>query len=193
MSGNDLFADERIQFFLQNREDIKTWAAIEADVTAATRELLARSQPAIEERLIEGDARVVVGRHDSGQWERIIARHEHWPAAVGLTLEWHRNVDPTGTNTAKLGVFWWADPAWLEEPRKKLIEMVDRQALQGLGYKVPLEGVWPVGGRAPASEGWWHDPDAWVATIVDRLDATWPLVAHAIDALLPDEPQVIRG
>ena len=25
----DLFADERLQFFLRNREDIKTWAAIE--------------------------------------------------------------------------------------------------------------------------------------------------------------------
>lgn len=190
MSGGDLFADERIQFYLQNRDDIRTWAAIESDVAAATRELLARSQPAIEERLIESDPGVIVGRHDSGQWERIVARHDHWPATIGLTLEWHRNVDPTGTNTAKLGVFWWADPPQLLEPRKNLVELVDRSALQVLGFKVPLEGVWPVGGRVPAQEGWWRDPDAWIGTIVDRLGATWPLVAPVIDGLLPDDRQV---
>ncbi len=46
---DDLFGSERIQFFLRNRSDIKAWAAIEPDVIAATSELLARSQPLIEE------------------------------------------------------------------------------------------------------------------------------------------------
>lgn len=41
---SSLVDDERLQFFFRNREDIKAWAAIESDVMAATRELLARSR-----------------------------------------------------------------------------------------------------------------------------------------------------
>src|SRR6187402_35505 len=99
----DLFADDRVQFFLRNREDIKTWAAIESDVTAATRELLARAEPLIEARLTAIDPRAVTGRHDSGSWERILTRHPDWPATVGLVLEWHRNVDPLGASRPKVG------------------------------------------------------------------------------------------
>lgn len=193
MTTSDAFADERLQFYLRNREDIKAWAAIESDVMAATRELLARSQPLIEERLLEfGDA-PLVGRRDSGQWERILARHEHWPESVGLTLEWTRSVDPLGANRPKLGVFWWADPPSLVAPRSRLVEVVDKKQLQDLGYKVPLEGVWPVGGRVAAAPDWWRDPDSWLSSIVDRLAGAWPLVAPHIDEVLGVEPQVSLG
>ena len=43
--------DERIQFFLRHRDDIKAWSAIESEVTAAVRELLGALQPEIEERV----------------------------------------------------------------------------------------------------------------------------------------------
>jgi hypothetical protein len=190
MSGNDPLADERIQFFLRNREDIKTWAAIETDAMAATRELLARSQPMVEERLLSIDDHVIVGRHDNGQWERILARHEHWPASVGLALEWPRAVDPVGATRPKIGVFWWADPPTLVEPRANFVNAVDRNRLQALGYKVPLEGVWPVGGRVAATADWWREPEAWIEAIVETLGASWSLVAPAIDQLFPVEPQV---
>lgn len=191
---DDLFSDERIQFYLRNRADIKAWAAIEPDVTAAIRELLARAQPAVEEALLASDPTVVVGRNDSGSWERIFARHGHWPPGVGLALEWHRSVDPIGSNRPKVGVFWWADPASLIEPRTRLTTVVDKLALQKLGYKVPLDGgVWPVGAYVLASANWWRDPTTWVAGIVERLAVTWPLVAPHIDELLPDDWQVGGG
>jgi hypothetical protein len=194
MTMSDPFADERIQFFLRNREDIKTWAAIERDVVDATRELLARAQPRMEDRLLDIDPNTIVGRHDSGQWERILARHEHWPGAVGLALEWHRMVDPLGANRPKLGVFWWADPRSLIEPRTRLVSLVDRKRLQGLGYKVPLEGVWPVGSYMTSAPDWWEAPDAWVETMIDRLAETWPLVAPMIDeALVGVDWQVTGG
>ncbi len=82
MTPNDLFSEDRLQFFLRHREDIKAWAAIESDVMAATRELLARSQPLIEESLVTIDPGTFVGRHDSGQSERILARHGHWVLAA---------------------------------------------------------------------------------------------------------------
>jgi hypothetical protein len=189
---NELFADERLQFFLRNREEIKTWAAIEPDVMAATRELLARSHPTIDEQLLALDSDAIVGRRDGGQFERILARHEHWPETVGLALEWNRTVDPLGANRPKIGVFWWADPPTLVEPRTRFVEAVDRVRLQALGFKVPLEGVWPVGARATAPADWWQDPEGWVATIVDRLAAAWPLVAPRIDDVM-GKAQVSRG
>lgn len=193
MSIDDLFNNERLRFFLRNREDIKSWAAIEPDVMAATRELLARSQPTIEERLLSIDERVVVGRHDGGNWERIMARHEHWPASVGLVVEWPRTVDPLGATPPKIGVFWWADPPTLIEPRTQFVNAVDHRSLQALGHKVPLEGVWPVGRRVSATADWWREPEAWIATIVDLAAETWPLIAPYVDQLLPGEPQVSRA
>ncbi len=182
---SDPFADERIRFYLRNREDIKMWAAIEPDAIAATGELLARSQPQIEEGLLAHDNRVLVGRRDDDKWERILARHEQWPRSVGLVLEWTiRSVDPLGANRPKMGVFWWADPPSLVEPRTRLVSVVDRLRLQDLGYKIPLEGVWPVGGFLTSERDWWQAPTAWIEGIVDRLAATWPLVAPAIDEVL---------
>lgn len=193
MTSDDLFAGERIQFFLRNRDDIKTWAAIERDVVAATREALARSQSLIEERLLAIDPDVIVGRHDSGQWERVMSRHDHWPLSIGLALEWNRAVDPLGTSRPKLGVFWWADPPALVEPRAQLTQVVDRKHLQELGYKVPLEGVWPIGGYMTSPHDWWQAPDAWIESIVDRLAATWPLVAPAIDEVLRGVDWALSG
>ncbi|MEA2677611.1 MAG: hypothetical protein QOJ81_1752 [Chloroflexota bacterium] len=190
---DDLFADERIQFFLRNRADIKVWAAIESDVMAATRDLLARAQPAIEERILAIDPDALVGRGDGGQRERIMARRGHWPPSVGLTLEWNRSVDPLGNERPKLGVFWWADPPTLVEPRNRFATAVDKQSLQRLGYKIPLEGVWPVGMWITSSPDWWRDPPAWMAGIVDLCAQAWPLVAPHIDAVLPDNWQVSGG
>jgi hypothetical protein len=184
---DDLFGDERIQFFLRHRADIKAWAAIEADVVAATRELLARAQPAIEERLLALDPNALVGRRDSGPWERIMARREHWPESVGVTLEWHRSVDPLGTAPPKLGVFWWADPPTLEAPRARLVQMLDTAPLRRLGFKVPMSGVWPVGMFVVAAPDWWRDAGSWIAGVVDQFATTWPLVASDIDLVLPPD------
>lgn len=187
------FGDDRIQFFLRNRADIKAWAAIETDVMAATREFLARSQPSIEEGLLASDPGALVGRHDSGPYERIFARHAHWPETVGLALEWHREVDPTVNGRMTVGVFWWADPPTLVAPRTEFVSVVDRQSLQKLGYKVPFQSVWPVGYRLIAPNDWWRDPQSWVSGVVERLSATWPLVAPRIDEVLPDNWQISRG
>lgn len=190
---DETFADDRLQFFLRNRDDIKLWATIESEVIAATRDMLGGVQPLIEERLMALDPGVVVGRHDSGAWERIIARHDHWPAAVGMVLEWHRNVDPFGASPVKIGVFFWADPSELVAVRAKFVASVTDVGLEQLGFKVPLESVWPVGARVPGSTDWWMTPTAWVEGIIDRLAAAWPLVAPALDLVLTSEPGIRDG
>ena len=186
---DELFADERIRFFLRNRADIKAWAQIESDVMAATRELLARAEPRIEEAFAPIEPAARISRHDGGSWERIFVQRENWPSTVALCVEWHRSVDPT-SNAPKIGVFWWAEPSSLVEPRTRFITLVDKSALQRLGYKVPLEGVWPVGTRAKATPDWWHEPEAWITSIVESLRAAWPLIADSIDiALRPVTPE----
>lgn len=189
----DPFAGERLQFFLRNREDIRTWAAIESEVVAATRELLAGAQVAIAERIAEVDPTAVTSRHDDRQWERILVRRPGWPAAVGLALEWNRSVDPTGANRPKVGVFWWADPPTLELPRARLVSLVDQPKLHMLGYKVPLGGVWPVGAMVQPTADWWKNAAGWLDGIVARLVGAWPLVAPNIDEALAGEPGVSGG
>jgi hypothetical protein len=189
---SDPFGDELIQFFLRNRSDIKAWAAIEAQAIEATRELLAQSQPELDAALLAADPTILVGRHDSAPWERIFARRERWPESLGLALEWHRAVDSLA-NAPKIGVFWWADPPALEEPRTRLTTVVDKVQLQKLGYKVPMSGIWPVGAYVAATPDWWRDPTSWIAEIAERLSATWPLVAPHIDEVLSDNWQVSRG
>lgn len=185
--------DQRLQFFLRNREDIKTWAALETEVMAATRELLAGAQPLIEERLTALDPTAVVGRHDSGLWERIVIRHVPWPAAVGLTLEWHRSIDPVGAYPPKLGVFFWADPAHLVPVRSAFVASIASHGLEQLGYKVPLEGVWPVGARVTGPPDWWQDTAGWIDGLVERLVAAWPIVAPRLDVALAGTPGVSDG
>jgi hypothetical protein len=186
VSPNELFADDRIQFYLRNQEDIKAWAAIESDVMAATRELLSGAQASIEERIAIADASAIVGRNDSGPWERIFVQHVGWPSTVGGALEWHRSVDPAGGARPKLGVFWWADPPTLVEPRSRLVTTVDKISLQSLGFKVPLEGVWPVGARTEIDPNWWRDPDGWLGRVVEQVVELWPLVAPSIDLVLAE-------
>jgi hypothetical protein len=181
---DDLFSDERIQFFLRNRADIKAWAAIEADVIAATKELLASAQGQIEEAFSTIEPTALIGRHDSGSWERLFVRRENWPSAVALALEWQpRTVDPLA-NGPKVGVFWWADPPTLEAPRSRLAQLADKNALQRLGYKVPMSGVWPIGMYVKSAPDWWRDPGAWIAGIVAQMTSAWPLVAPQIDEVL---------
>jgi hypothetical protein len=192
-SVDDVFDDERLQFFLRNRDDIKTWAALESEVIAATRELLAGVQPLIEERAVGLDPAAVVGRHDSGSWERIIIRHQPWPLAVGLTLEWHRNVDPLGAYPPKLGVFFWADPSHLVPVRTQFQTSAAGLGLEQLGYKVPLEGVWPVGARITGQADWWRSPASWVESIINRLIPAWPIVAPELDAALGDWSGISDG
>ena len=65
---------------------------------------------------------------------------------------------------------------------------MDKGQLGKLGYKVPLEGVWPVGMRVRATPEWWRDPEGWLAGIVESLASAWPLVAPKIDDALRVQP-----
>lgn len=192
---DDLFDDERIRFFLRNRDDIKQWAAIESDVILAIREMFGRTMPSVADGVSAVDPAAIISRHDSGPWERVLARHEAWPEATGMSIEWHRSVDLVGTWPAKLGVFWWTDrPDVVGQRARDLFRA--RAAEHGLaldGYKVPLEVNWPVGTFLAPPQEWWLDATAWVQGVVDRLVFTWPRIAPLVDEACAVEREASRG
>src|SRR3990172_209756 len=173
--------DERIQFFLRHRDDIRAWAAIEPEVEAAVRDLLAGAQPAIEERLLALDSTVITARRNGGGWERIMSRRPSWPDWRGVTLEWgERAVDPFGSAPPKLGFFWTGSVDG--DPAKALfVERCQALGLETLGYRVPAGDAWPVLRRPEPSKDWWHDPEAWIQAIVGKLTELWVRVTPAAD------------
>ena len=173
--------DERVQFFLRHRNDIKQWADIERDVVAATRELLGGIQPAVEERVNAMDPLAETVRHDGGRYERIIVRRPTWPAGVGVTIEWESGVDPFGRSLPKFGIFFLGgDPAYAGA--RVAITTLARASttLRTAGYR-PGDNYWPIVQYVKKSATWWHDPDAWLAPITDALVDLWPLAAPIID------------
>jgi hypothetical protein len=172
----DLFAADRLQFFLRNRADIKVWADIERDVMAATRQLLASSQSLIEERLFALDAGAEVVRRDNASWERIMCRRPEWPDWRGVALEWDRTVDPfEAQRSPKIGFFWVAQAG--ERSRAAFIEACFAAGVGAKGYRIPAGNAWPVLQQAKASADWWGDPDRWVESLVDRVIDLWSLTS----------------
>jgi len=176
------FQDERFQFFLRHRDDIREWAAIEPQITAAISAMLEDTQAQIEERLAALSADIVVGRHDAGTFSRIMARRPKWADWLGVSLEWvPARVDPFGSELPKIGFFWWG-AADLTAGKATFIEQCIAAGLQAAGWKVPSGNAWPVLRRTEASRTWWQDPDAWVAGVVDQMADLWTRVAPIADA-----------
>jgi hypothetical protein len=178
-------ADDRIQFYLRHRDDIRAWAAIEPEVTAAVRELLAGCQAAIDDRLAIVDTDVTTERRDGGRWERILVRRPAWPQGVGISLEWETEVDPFGAALPKLGVIFLNGEPAVEAARVRTGEIVQQAPeILAQGYKANAERVWPLLRRLDASRDWWKEPDAWTAGIVDSVVEAWRHSAPFVDQAL---------
>lgn len=176
------FDDDRLQFFLRHRDEIREWAAIERDVVSATRDLLGGVLPDVDERLATLDPGVSVVRHDHGRYERILARRQEWPNGIGMTLEWQDSVDPFGSSLPKYGIFFINGEAHLEPARLRMVELARATpAFTGGGFKTPGDRYWPAVRWVPKSADWWRDPDAWAASITDALVELWPVAADVID------------
>ena len=177
----DAADNERFQFFLRHRDDIREWASIEREVVAAIRELLGGLEPEIGERIGAFDATAETTRHDGGRYERILVRRPDWPVGVGVTPEWESNVDPFGGSLPKWGIFFVnADPALL--PARQAIAAAGRASslTKAAGYK-PGDSYWPIVQFVAKSATWWQDPEAWLAPITDAVVDLWPLAAPMID------------
>jgi hypothetical protein len=191
---NQPLADDRIQFYLRHRDDIRAWAAIEAEVTAAVREILAGCQPVIDERLAIVDRDVTTSRRDGGRWERILVRRPAWPEAIGISLEWETAVDPFGTVLPKVGVIFLNSESAVESARVRTGELAQHASqLLAQGYRANAERVWPLLRRIDASRDWWRDPDAWSAGIVDRVVDLWTQTAPLVDRALAESGWVEAG
>jgi hypothetical protein len=183
------FDDERLQFFLRHRGEIRDWAAIERDVVTATRDLLGGILPDLDERLSTIDPGAGAIRRDGGRYERILVRRQDWPVDIGMTLEWQDAVDPFGGSLPKYGIFFINGEARLEPARVRIVELARATpALTGGGFRTPGDRYWPAVRWVPKSADWWHDPTAWVSSITEALVDLWPTAAAIIDRGLVESP-----
>jgi hypothetical protein len=183
---DDPFGDERLQFFLRHREDIRAWAAIEKEVIEATRGILAGLQTDIDERLAAIDSDVTTARRDSASYERIMARRPVWPDWVGVTLEWETGVDPFGSRLPKYGVFVPPNSD-LDAARDRMVALAKAApAFTSAGFRVPGGQVWPIVRWVPKSKDWWRDLNGWTEPIVQGIVDLWPKAAPMIDESLQE-------
>jgi hypothetical protein len=184
---DDRFGDERIQFFLRHRDDIREWAAIEREIIEATRAVLAGLQADIDERLTAIDADVTTARRDNGSYERIMARRPEWPDWVGVTLEWETGVDPFGSRLPKYGIFV-TPSSKLDAAYARILSLArSTPAFTAEAFKVPSGRAWPIVKRIPKSKDWWRDLDGWTVPIVEAVVGLWPKAAAIIDEGLQEE------
>ena len=177
--------DKRIEFYLEHRDDIREWAAIEKDVARAVRSLLSESQADLEVRLRELDSAATTTRLDNGKYERIMLRRSSWPVELGVTLEWEKTVDPFGGSLPKIGVFFVTKAPGESRLREAVLERCRQTGgLAALGYKIGPESVWPAMRRVEKSRDWWRDPDQWVGDITSDVIALWEKAAPAVEAAL---------
>lgn len=179
--------DERLQFFLRHRDEIREWAAIEREVVVATREILASVQDHLDERLATVDSGATTARRDGGKYERIVALRAGWPDGVGVSLEWDSGVDPFGSWLPKFGILFLNEDPVLQAARLRVASLAaSTPALTAAGFKVPGDRNWPGVRWVPKSKDWWKDVDAWTSSIVESLVDLWPIAAPLIDQALDE-------
>lgn len=104
-------------------------------------------------------------------------------AALGITLEWEKTVDPFGGALPKIGIFFHAQAAGETTIRDAVLERCRRSgAFAAVGYRVGTEPVWPVVKRVEPSRVWWRDPDAWLGATTGELIELWNIAAPVIEA-----------
>ena len=185
----DAFDDERVQFFLRHRTEIREWARIEHEVIAATRQLLASTQADIEARIASLDPSVTSERHDGGKYERFLVRRPVWLSGVGVMLEWESSVDPFGSSLPKYGIAFFNWDAGMEPVCARMVDIAKATpVLTGGGFKVPGGRPWPAVRWVSKSKDWWQDPEAWAGAVVDAVAGVWDVAAAVIDRTLDVAP-----
>ena len=100
-----------------------------------------------------------------------------WPDSVGVTLEWHRNVDPHGAYPPKLGVVLVGRPTGLIARReRRIVESVDKAMLQRTwASRFRWRACGPSALASSAGADWWRGSRArWLASIVEKAVVLWP-------------------
>jgi hypothetical protein len=178
--------DNRVQFYLNHRDTIREWAAIEEDVRRAVLGLLDGLQAPLEREVRERDPQAVVTRWDGSGYRRIVIRHAAWPSGLCIAIEWVRTkVDPFGGDLPKIGVFFVAKGEADKALRRELVEALKAAGgFAGMGYKVSQDSVWPALKYLPKSSDWWKDPEAWTAAVAAEVVAIWDKAAPVIVATI---------
>jgi hypothetical protein len=188
-SGQDveLLSDERLRFYLRNRDDIREWARLKDGVLGETQRLLGGTTPVLEQLLLAVAPDVVVGRADRdkgrGEWpsfSRVLARRSTWPERIGITLEWPAEADPFSGRGLKYGVFAGINhPEVAAVSRDVATRIASSKAMLVPGTK--QEPYWPLARLVPRSRTWWERPIEWRLGLCELLVGVWTEIAPMLD------------
>lgn len=183
--------DERLRFFLDNRDLIRTWAALADEVSEAVDSELRRLDAEIEAQAgEEGIDLVVAGRVAGDTWEAPMLHRPEWltpgrdgpDVAVGIGWD-SRRIQPVrgwpGHGLPYVGVV-----ASRASERGGRIEAAMRglpetSLLLSRAYR--RGSRWIVYRYIEAAPDWYADLPAWRAWVVDQLLETWRDCYLAID------------
>jgi hypothetical protein len=182
--------DERLRFFLENRDLILMWAALGDEVSDAADDELRRLGGLVQEMASEAGVDLAVAERVAGDsWQAPMLHRSSWmtPGADGpdiaIGIGWDgRRVQPTpgrGTSLPYVGVL-----ASHTTERGRAIEaavrpLMERGLIAPRTYQRARQ--WIVYRPIQAPDDWYTDLPGWRAWVVEQLLRTWRDCADLID------------
>lgn len=188
--GTSVLEDDRLQFFLENRDLILMWAALASEVSDAVDDELRRLGSLVQEAAIEAGIGLAVADRVAGDgWVAPMLHRSPWmtPGADGpdiaIGIGWDgRRVHPTSGSGASLpyaGIL-----ASHATERGRAIEAVVRPLAERelVATKKYRKGShWIVYRLFEARQDWYADVPGWRTSVVEELLRAWNECARLID------------
>lgn len=188
--ATSVLEDDRLQFFLQNRDLILVWAALASEVADAVDDELRRLGSLVQDAAVEaGIDLAVADRVADDGWAAPMLHRPAWMTAgadgpdVAVGIGWDgRRVHPTGGSGASLpyvGIL-----ASHATERGRAIEAATRPLADRLliAPKTYRRGShWIVYRFIEAHDDWYTDVSGWRSSVVQELLRAWKDCAEVID------------
>ncbi len=182
--------DDRLRFFLENRDLILMWAALGDEVSDAVDDELRRLGGLVQEAATDAGIDLAVAERVAGDgWHAPMLHRSSWMTLgadgpdIAIGIGWDgRRVQPTpgrGTSLPYVGVL-----ASHATERGRAIEaavrpLADRKLIAPKAYR--RGSHWIVYRLIEAPDDWYTDLPGWRAWVVEQLMRTWRDCADLID------------
>lgn len=183
--------DERLGFYLENRNQIDEWVGLRAEALETSHEFFKSLEGPIRAETLACRPRPRVAGVASGRaYNGIILTQEHWPAYTGrygmlisVTLEWHRKRTLFDGSWFGIRCDRRGDADGLRE--RLMVAMKEHKMPKELRSKVGESPYFPAIWRMrPRREQYWTDLDGFSKELVDTVAVLWPHLAKITESAL---------